>query len=143
MVDNPGLFKKFGDVVTDVEETYRRRDVACAVFVGANPRNNLRLEGTYAMVQRLEGTQSTNPDDGELKPRHETWQAFRTDEDWELVYRWKRTSKILGTSEVTIEWEIPEDVEEGTYRLAYFGDSKSLGGTITAFEGVSAAFDVV
>jgi neutral ceramidase len=58
------------------------------------------------------------------------------------VFRWKRTSTVLGTSEVTIEWEIEDDVDDGVYRMHYYGDAKSLGGSLTTFEGIGAEFTV-
>ena len=75
--------------------------------------------------------------------RCELWTPYRTDEDWELVFHWERTSTILGTSEVRIVWEIPVSVEKGIYRIRYFGDSKALGGKISPFEGESGRFNVV
>jgi neutral ceramidase len=155
VVDRAGFFKDFGDVVDDVEDGYRPGEVASVRFVGANPRNNLRPEGTYALVERfVESTSSpfstpAGVDGDELKPRLEPstangmWVPFLNDEDWELVFNWKRTSTIAGTSEVTIQWEVPtsEDIR-GRYRIRYFGDSKSIGGSITPFEGVSKAFEV-
>lgn len=30
---------------------------------------------------------------------------------------WERTNIILGESEVTIHWDIPDDMEPGTYRI--------------------------
>jgi len=161
VVDNPGLFKKFGDVLMDAKSSCRPGEVVDVRFVGANPRNNLRLEGTYAMVERLLPPPSpTSPVDTartegegeeELKPRtnedenveEEIWESWRTDEDWEVVFHWERTSTVLGTSEVRIVWEIPEDSEKGVYRIRYFGDAKSIGGKISAFEGVSGRFNVV
>lgn len=45
--DGPPLFKKFGNVLTDVKATpYVAGSTVSAVFVGANPRNHLRLEDT-------------------------------------------------------------------------------------------------
>ena len=145
VVDNPGLFRGFGDVLKDAQESYRAGQEVDARFVGANPRNNLRLEGTYAMIERLiPPVSALSPDDkGELKEREEEWTPYRTDEDWELRFEWERTSTILGTSEVRIVWEIPADVEKGIYRVKYFSDSKALGGKITSFEGESGRFNVV
>jgi neutral ceramidase len=150
VVDRAGLWKEFGDVLEDIEYSYRAGEIAHAKFIGANPRNNLRLEETYALVEKLDtSTSLSSSNDGmtgddELKPRtSEQWIPWKTDEDWELIYRWKRTSEILGTSEVVLEWEIPIDAEKGTFRFRYFGDSKSIGGTITPFEGVSGKFDVI
>ena len=130
--DRPGLFQSFGDTVEDVEppakRTYRPGETASAVFVGANPRNNLRQEETFASVLRLgQGLRK----------------SVATDEDWELVFEWRRVSELAGTSEATVKWEIPNDVAEGRYQLVYHGDSKAFGsGTITKFMGMSCEFAV-
>jgi neutral ceramidase len=154
VIDRAGLFKNFGDVETDVDLTYSAGDTISATFIGANPRNNLRLEGTFAAVEKLQESSGT-------------WHQVRDDADWSLVYEWKRTSTTLGTSEVTISWETKwetgawrrdegADLQEeahtelfhrdvdlrGRYRLRYYGDAKSLGGAITAFEGTSAEFTI-
>jgi len=146
VVDRAGLFRSFGDVLDDVRASYRGGDVARAVFVGANPRNNLRLERTFAAVERWRGgVEEMVQGDEELKPRGGEgggWEVVRDDADWDLVYEWKRVSTVLGTSEVTISWEIPEQVEKGMYRFRYFGDAKSLGGNISAFEGTSGVFEI-
>jgi len=125
--DGTPLFKHFGDVKIDVRPSYSISSTVSATFVGANPRNNLRLEGTYAAVERLEGT----------------WKRIRDDSDWSLIFNWKRTSEILGTSEVDINWETESWVESGIYRLRYFGNSKEVGGMITDFEGTSGEFILV
>lgn len=131
--DGTPLFKEFGDVLVDVERVYRRGQEVRAVFVGANPRNNLRLEGTFAAVERL----------ALIDGKGEAWERVRDDEDWSLVFHWRRTSEILGTSEVEIVWETEEWADAGVYRIRYYGDAKSLGGKITAFEGVSSAFTLL
>jgi neutral ceramidase len=131
VVDNPGFFRSFGQVLSSPETgtVYTSGDVPVTVFVGANPRNEFRLEGTFAAVERLD------TDSGE-------WVRVRDDSDWHLVYRWERTSTVLGTSEVRVEWEVEEWVEEGMYRMRYFGDAKGLGGGVSAFEGVGEPFRV-
>lgn len=101
-----------------------------ARFVGANPRNNLRLEGTFAAVEVQEGN---------------TWRQVRSDEDWGLVYEWKRTNWLLGHSEVTVKWETGGPSERdrtmpGTYRIRYYGDARNLLGIVTAFSGTSNSF---
>ncbi|PQE06083.1 neutral alkaline non-lysosomal ceramidase protein [Rutstroemia sp. NJR-2017a BBW] len=60
----------FGSVVTQPNSSYSIGQVVNATFVGANPRNNLRLEGTFAAVEK----QSS---DG-------TWTQVRSDADWYL-----------------------------------------------------------
>lgn len=132
--DGTPLGKDFGEVKQDVSTFYRVGNHVTATFVGANPRNNLRLEETYAAVEKL-----TLGKDG-----RQAWNTVRDDSDWSLLFTWKRTSDILATSEVEIvwetDWENAGEVERGVYRLRYFGDWKSLGGTITSFEGTSGAF---
>ena len=147
LADLPGgLFRSFGDVLEDVKPAYERGDTVSVRFVGGNPRNDLRLESTYAAVERrVDGKDGEGDGEGE-------WETVRTDADWDLVFRWRRTSTVLATSEVVIEWEIGkgdggdgvEEVEGGLYRVRYFGAAKSaLGGGVSGFEGVSGAFEVV
>ncbi|KAI9655250.1 MAG: hypothetical protein M1831_004960 [Alyxoria varia] len=127
--DSPGFFRSFGDVVSDVNHQYSPGQLVSATFVGANPRSNLRLEGTFASVQRI----------GDRTNGQTTTVA--TDEDWELIYRWRRTNGVTGTSEVTLTWEIPEDTRSGLYRFLYNGDSKTIGsGKISPFNGSSSSF---
>lgn len=152
--DEPGLFKSFGDVITDVPVTVHRGMKATAVFVGANPRNNLRLEQSYATVEMLvpaeRPTQSDDETTQELRPKKQAaeqgprrWRTVRDDSDWHLVFHWHRKSELLATSEVTITWETESWAEPGVYRIRYFGDAKGLRGGLTAFEGYSGDFIVV
>ena len=128
--DRPPLFKSFGDVLSDVKPSYSPGTTASVTFVGANPRNDLRLEDTYTAVEQ-------QLSDG-------SWRRVRDDADWSLIFRWKRTSSLLATSEVEISWEIEKEVTRGSYRIRYLGASKAvLGGKISQFEGVSGVFEVV
>lgn len=139
--DRPPFFKSFGQVVTDVHPTpYNPGEKATVTFIGANPRNDLRLEKTYAAVEQLQ------PGGGDGN-----WTPIRDDSDWSLLFEWKRGSTVLGTSEVTITWEI-EDFDHGIssalsggrFRIRYFGASKTpITGDIVQFEGVSGEFKVV
>jgi neutral ceramidase len=127
--DSAPIGQKFGQCTGQPASTYKLGSVVNATFVAANPRNNLRLEGTYAAVEKLES-------DGK------TWTRVRSDEDWGLVYTWKRTNVLLGYSQVVISWETDSGSDgAGTYRIRYYGDAKSLlGGKLSAFEGVSNSF---
>ncbi|KAL9131372.1 MAG: hypothetical protein Q9217_000699 [Psora testacea] len=128
--DRPAFLKSFGDVLTDVKPSYSPGETADVTFVGANPRNDLRLEDTYTSLEQ-------ELPDG-------TWKRIRDDADWDLIFRWKRTNSALATSEVKITWEIEDDIEKGKYRIRYFGASKAvLGGEISPFEGVSGVFHVL
>lgn len=128
--DNAPLFKSFGQCIAQPPSTVNIGQLVEARFVGANPRNNLRLEGTYAAVERKNGN---------------SWTQVRSDYDWHLTYAWKRTSVLMGYSEVTISWQTGADdhTAPGTYRLKYYGDSKApITGKISAFVGTSNEFVV-
>ncbi|TVY54633.1 Neutral ceramidase, partial [Lachnellula suecica] len=115
--DGKPFFSDYGDVKEDVKSSYAVGSTVQATFQGANPRNNLRLEQTFAAVEKL---------DDEFA----TWMRVRDDSDWSLVFNWKKNSEVLGTSEVTIVWESEEWAEAGKYRIRYYGDSKSVGGVL-------------
>lgn len=123
--------RQFGDTLVDVSKTHLTRgENATATFIGANPRNNLRLEQTFAAVEyrRSGGTK---------------WETVRDDSDWGLIFRWRRMSRLLGTSEVEITWEIEDWAPPGEYRLKYYGDAKQLlDKKMMAFEGTSRTFYV-
>jgi neutral ceramidase len=140
--DGTPLFKSFGDVVTDVQPVYRKMQPVRVVFVGANPRNNLRLEGTFAAVERL-GVVNGREEVDEGAEAKLPWTRVRDDGDWSLVYHWRRVNDFMGTSEVEIVWETEGWALPGVYRIRYYADAKSLNGEITAFEGVSSAFTLV
>lgn len=152
VVDNAPFFKSLGDVVQDVRPHYSLSSgsapIVSTTFVGANPRNNLRLDGTFASVEKYD-------------ERASVWRKVRDDEDWSLTYEWKRTNSALGTSQVKLSWELGWEVGvwgrnddgrdeidpgvvdalKGRYRFKYFGDAKSLDGNIEPFEGISGEFE--
>ncbi|KZT18577.1 Neutral/alkaline nonlysosomal ceramidase [Neolentinus lepideus HHB14362 ss-1] len=127
IVDHPPLGKNFGNVLKDVSGPYTAGQTVFAQFVGANPRNNLRLEQTFLTVDKLSGSE---------------WSTYRTDSHPSTIYQWERTSTVLGTSTVNISWTIEDGTPSGTYRLTYSGDAKSLLGKITPFTGTSSTFTV-
>ena len=129
MYDRTPFFKSFGDVLVDAPPSISQGNTLTVTFVGANPRNDLRLEDTYAAIEILTGSGQ--------------WMRVRDDSDWDLIFRWRRINSVLGTSEVDIVWEIGRDIDTGIYRARYWGASKGLGGGIEAFEGTSGEFSVV
>jgi neutral ceramidase len=153
IVDRAPLFKSFGAVSADVQPRYLAGQTISARFVGANPRNDFRLEGTFASVEKYD-------------PDISVWERVRDDDDWSVVYEWARTSTVLGTSEVTISWETGWETGAwregdgrdasghgellmtrgselaGRYRLKYYGDARALGGSITPFEGTSGEVEI-
>ncbi|KAF9449265.1 Neutral/alkaline nonlysosomal ceramidase [Macrolepiota fuliginosa MF-IS2] len=127
--DAAPIGKSFGSVLADVNSTpYNAGDTVHVQFVGANPRNNLRLESTFLTVEQLvSGNQ---------------WKTVRTDSHPSTIYRWTRTSTITGMSTVDITWTIESNTPAGSYRIRYFGDSKPLIGSISSFTGTSGTFTV-
>ncbi|KAF3276186.1 hypothetical protein TWF970_006470 [Orbilia oligospora] len=130
--DNPPIFKSFGQITTDAAASYRVGDTVTVVFIGANPRNNLRLEGTFAAV--------------EFQKSDGSWIQVRNDEDWDLIYNWRRDDGFWGSSSAIIQWVVgngPKSVQPGKYRIKYYGDSKApVTGKISGFTGTSREFDV-
>ncbi|KAK0446984.1 Neutral/alkaline nonlysosomal ceramidase [Desarmillaria tabescens] len=125
--DAAPIGKHFGDVLTDVKASYAVGDTVTAQFVGANPRNNLRLGSTFLTVDRQVSGQ---------------WVSVKSDSHPSTTLKWNRTSTILGTSTVDISWTIESGTPAGTYRIVYYGDSKPLIGSISSFSGISSAFTV-
>ncbi|KAF8829653.1 hypothetical protein HHX47_DHR3000992 [Lentinula edodes] len=126
--DSAPFGSSFGQIQTDVGTTpYQAGQTVFATFVGANPRNNLRLEETFFSIDRLVSG---------------AWQMFRSDSHPSTTYSWVQTSTILGTSQVNITWSIENGTPAGTYRIRYFGDSKPLIGSISSFVGQSGNFTI-
>ncbi|KAG2496430.1 hypothetical protein HYH03_005654 [Edaphochlamys debaryana] len=185
----------FGDAIQGPAEgaTFRPGETVSATFRAANPRNNLRTNGTFMAVERLEdaaatptperestaagafgpgarsalgsaqaaargavgarlgggkvvgaegalvrGTSACNGQGGDAAE----WHVVYDDRDWITRFHWFRHAKLSPESFATLSWDIPAPAPAGTYRLRYWGDAKSLAGSITAFEGCSAPFRV-
>lgn len=152
--DNPPVGKSFGQVLRDVNHTtpYHRGDVVSVIFQGANPRNNLRLEGTYAAVEK--------------KGSDGRWFVERDDADWESTISVEKGGWVLGEPARlhslgrlkkmrTVSWswntilivaDMYTDLSDtaGTYRFRYYGDAKQpFTGEIKAFVGTSNTFTIV
>ncbi|XVF68909.1 hypothetical protein PTKIN_Ptkin11bG0039100 [Pterospermum kingtungense] len=124
----PGI--NFGDVSSDVpaNSTFKRGDTVTVVFWSACPRNDLMTEGTFSLVEILQGK--------------DTWIPTYDDDDFCLRFKWSRPSKLSSRSQATIEWTIPPSASPGVYRVRHFGAAKGLFGSIRHFTGSSSAFVV-
>ncbi|KAJ8112946.1 hypothetical protein OPT61_g4806 [Boeremia exigua] len=89
--DSAGIGTSFGAIKTAPKASYTIGETVRVVFVGANPRNNLRLEGSYTSIER-------RSDAG-------VWEQVRGDRDWDVVFEWKRVNGLTGTSEVGVSWD--------------------------------------
>ncbi|KAJ9146750.1 hypothetical protein P3X46_028981 [Hevea brasiliensis] len=120
----------FGDCISDVPKnsTFKRGETVTVVFWSACPRNDLMIEGTFALVEILEGK--------------DTWAPAYDDDDFCLRFKWSRPSILSARSQATLEWRIPQSATPGVYRIRHFGAAKSLLGSVRHFTGSSSAFVV-
>ncbi|CBI18885.3 neutral ceramidase 2 isoform X2 [Vitis vinifera] len=129
--DSPPPGKKFGDVKQDItipkRGSFQKGERPSATFWSANPRYDILTEGTFAVVEMLQG---------------ERWVPAYDDDDFCLYFKWKvESGTFYGLA--TIEWEVPEDAVSGVYRLRHFGSSKKTKESPTEyFTGASSAFSV-
>jgi len=131
VLDDKPWFKEFGQVLTDAKGPYTVGESTVSVrFQGANPRNNVRLQGTFLEIDRLL--------DGD------SWKTVASDGNWETKFHWKSmNAPIASISEVTIEWTVPASAAPGIYRTCYLGDRKeALTEKIISFVGCSSNFTV-
>ncbi len=107
LFDDKPLLKSFGDVKEEPATEYSVGDRVRAVFWGGHPRNNLRLNDSFLIIEKIDGDKVT--------PVAYDW-------DPETRYRWNRES--VSYSLITIEWNTC-NAEPGTYRIRHMGDWKS------------------
>ncbi|XP_027940381.1 neutral ceramidase 1-like isoform X1 [Vigna unguiculata] len=130
VMDATPIGVKFGDCSSDVPKnsTFKRGDMVSVTFWSACPRNDLMTEGTFSLVEFLQGKT--------------TWVSAYDDDDFCLRFKWSRPFKLSSHSKATIEWRIPQDATPGVYRIKHFGAAKGLLGSIRHFAGSSSAFVV-
>lgn len=127
VMDNPPLGHHFGDCIEQPAPSYLTGRRVSAKFVSGHLRNNLMLESSFLTVERQEG---------------DTWLTVARDAEWETRMEWHRTNVILGESEVTIHWDIPEEMEPGTYRIGHMGYHHTILRGNIYYEGWSHSFTV-
>ncbi len=128
VLDNIPIGKDFGDIENNVQSHYNKGDTASVSFWTGHPKNDMKIQSTYAEIQRqIEGQ----------------WITIANDWDWETKYRWERKDPVWGTSLARIEWDIPQNAESGTYRIVHHGAYKNgWTGKIIQFDGISSSFQV-
>ncbi|XP_031838351.1 neutral ceramidase [Nomia melanderi] len=128
LFDTPKWGRNFGDCIKQPQKLARPGDTVTAVFISGHPRNNLMTENTFLTVERL--------------TKDEVWVPVATDANWETRFEWQRTSVVLGSSQVTITWQVPEDIKQGEYRIRHNGYYRYILGGIFPYYGVSNHFKV-
>lgn len=116
-------WKRFGDVHCDAKAMYHPGEIVKVSFWAGHPRNDLRTQGTYSIVQRQDGA---------------AWISIATDRDWETKYLWQ--GNIFGTYAI-VEWSIPIGAAPGLYRIRHDGAYKSHGKSVQ-YSGWSKVFQV-
>lgn len=119
---------EYGDVSVQPSASYKRGEVVSVKFYSANPRNNLRTQGTFLTV--------------EMQQPDKSWKVVKTDGDWDTKFEWARPSKVTAESYATIKWDIPADAAAGTYRIRHFNAHKEITQKIYEFSGTSNSFSV-
>jgi neutral ceramidase len=130
VLDSTPFLKSFSYVRTQPSSTYSIGSTVSVVFAGAHPKNALTLVTSFCDVEKL-GSDGT------------TYSTYMTDYHWDLRYKWERY--LIAESKNTCEWYLRSGAKKsvaGTYRIRHRGYSKSLLGTLTAYEGVSNSFTV-
>ena len=130
---------EMGDVLADAAGPYTAgTDVVAVSFIGACPRNNLRLQGTFLEIQSVdtEGQLSTYATDGDVETRlhfetkkhgtniasflHTLWTACLTS-PFICPHSLAGVLDFERYREVTVEWFIPDEAPAGTYRVVHYG----------------------
>jgi len=128
IMDEAPLGRSYGQVLKDANPSYAGGDEVSVTFQSANPRNNLRNNGTFLTVEK--------------KDANGQWAVVTTDAHWETRFQWERTSTLLGYSVGHVQWAIPNPAPAGTYRIRHFGCAKSLTGHYSEFAGSTREFNV-
>ncbi|KAK1416492.1 hypothetical protein QVD17_32283 [Tagetes erecta] len=130
--DSPPPGVKFGDMKHDVSVPksgfFHKGDTPIAVFWSPNPRYDLLTEGTYAVVEMLQGKR---------------WIPAYDDDDFSLIFKWDLDNIASAYGSASLEWEVPDSASNGVYRFRHFGSFKRTTGSVTEyFTGASSAFAV-
>lgn len=132
--DRAPIGRQFGEVLQAAKPEYRVGEVVEVTFVGANPKNSAenQTHETFLTVEKYEDSIAD-------------WQIMYNDASWETRLYWHKG--LLGLSNATIEWYIPDTAQPGIYRIRYFGHNRKQDflkpAVILAFEGISSPFEVV
>jgi neutral ceramidase len=153
IVDAPPPGFAFGDVVVKASPEYACGATVSVTFVGASPRNDLRLDGTFLTVEKQDANGA--------------WNVVANDASWETKYRWKRVG--IASSHVTVDFDTGTSIVTagetprgsgsgsvsggggegvcahgpGLYRIRTFGTHRTLLQKLEPYEGTSSTFTLV
>jgi neutral ceramidase len=115
----------FGAILAEPAGRCRPGQAVEAVFVSADPKNDLQRNRTYLEVLRLDGDE---------------WVRVADDGDWSTTCRWRREGR--SGSHVTIRWDIPGDAAPGRYRIVHHGMARDAHGSLEPLLATTHEFTV-
>ena len=131
-VDNKRLVEQFGQVFQQPPAAVPLGGSVEVRFRAGHPKNDLRTNNTYLVVERYTGPNN--------------WEAVAWDSMPETRLTWRRetgTDCIGGCSFADVRWDVPPDAVAGTYRIRHFGAWKNgWNGAISQYTGVTNHFQV-
>lgn len=127
-MDNAALTQGFGTCLVQPNAIHYGGDELIVTFVAGNPRNDLKTESSYFFVDR--------------RQPNGTWVTIATDANWETRFIWRRTSFLLGFSEIDLYWEIPQNVESGVYRIRHEGSQRGILFRPRSYRGNTRNFEI-
>ena len=134
-VESPSPNGDPGTVITQPFSTVQPGSVITAEFVAGHPRNNLRLQESYAYIERQ-------------LPNGE-WEIVVEDRDPSLIYFWNARVQAPAAGENPtssdgvgrVQWKVPGNIQPASYRVRTVGSSRATG-QLQEYEGISDTFVV-
>lgn len=129
--DDKRVFEQFGQVMTQPPLTVPRNRTVQATFRAGHPKNDLKRNDTYLLIERNTGGHN--------------WERVAWDAMPETRYIWRRDTAVdcLACSFVDVQWDIPGNATPGTYRIRHFGVWKNgTNGALTPYQGTTRTFTV-
>lgn len=116
----PFFFMAIGNISVEAKDRYRTGETVRVRFWAGHPNNSLGLLKSFVDI--------VNVDTGEVVAH---------DWDPEVIYRWDRFG--IASSQVTVQWHIPEEMPIGKYYIVHRGHANTFG-SVYPYEGHSRAF---
>ncbi len=142
--DEPPESGAFGDVTTQPEASYTAGDTVSASFWTGHPDNAPLRGAPYFEIQREVGAE---------------WATAVTEADWSTQARWTQASRVIPPYDpldpfavppppineaftVSIDWDTPDELQAGNYRVVLYGHHKPDGEDLSAFTAATNAFEI-
>lgn len=128
--DDKRLVETFGQVMQQPPASVNRGGTVTATFRAGHPKNGLRTNDSYLLVERKVGT---------------SWQRVAWDSMPETRYTWRRdtAADCLACSFADVRWDVPASALTGTYRIRQLGAWKhGVTGVISQYVGTTREFQV-